>query len=245
MVWRIERFDEIDSTNTYLSQRVQESSPEGVVVVANFQSAGRGRRDRQWVAPAGSSLLCSILLRPPLSIDQLMLAVATVALSTRGALVRLCGLRPALKWPNDLVVGENKLAGLLAEVVVDRGPLAVIVGLGVNLTSKGPEGVASTSVRDEAGVTIAPEALLDLVLEEIEARRPLLDTEEGQRALRREYEGALSTLGQCVRVELADRAVIGEAIGLDDAGRLIVSVEGVEQVIGVGDVVHLRHEGAS
>lgn len=241
MVWRIERFDEVDSTNTYLSQLVERDTPEGLVAVARFQRAGRGRRDRQWVAPPDSSLLCSILLRPPLESDQLVLAVAAVALSARGALVRLCGLLAGLKWPNDLVVGESKLAGLLAEVVVGRGSPAIVVGIGVNLTARGPEGLATACVRDETGVTLAPEAVLDMLLEELDARRALLDSDEGRRALRREYESALVTIGQEVRVELTgEDAVTGVATGLDDLGRLRVLQGGIERVFDVGDVVHLR-----
>ena len=100
---------------------------------------------------------------------------------------RLSGLRAGLKWPNDLVVGENKLAGLLAEVVTAGDELGVVVGIGVNLTYDGPPGVAATSVRAETGLTIAPRALLDILLEEIDSRRALLETESGRVALRQEY----------------------------------------------------------
>jgi BirA family biotin operon repressor/biotin-[acetyl-CoA-carboxylase] ligase len=220
---------------------------EGLVVIADYQSSGRGRLDRQWTSPPRASLLCSILLRPQLEADGLQLVVAAVALAARAALVRLSGVRPQLKWPNDLVVGENKLAGLLAEVVGTGSDLAVVVGLGVNLTFPGPEGVMSTSVLLESGLTIAPRALLDLVLEELETRRSQLDSDDGRRALRAEYERALATIGQTVRVEQLGGTVVGRAQGVDTAGQLLVEVEGVVQTIGVGDVVHLRHvqvEGA-
>jgi BirA family biotin operon repressor/biotin-[acetyl-CoA-carboxylase] ligase len=220
---------------------------EGLVVIADYQSSGRGRLDRQWTSPPRASLLCSILLRPQLEADGLQLVVAAVALAARAALVRLSGVRPQLKWPNDLVVGENKLAGLLAEVVGTGSDLAVVVGLGVNLTFPGPEGVMSTSVLLESGLTIAPRALLDLVLEELETRRSQLDSDDGRGALRAEYERALATIGQTVRVEQLGGTVVGRAQGVDTAGQLLVEVEGVVQTIGVGDVVHLRHvqvEGA-
>ncbi len=127
-----------------------------------------------------------------------------VALSARSAIERLSGLRVGLKWPNDLVVGENKLAGLLAEVVSDGDDLGVVVGIGVNLTYDGPPGVPATSVRAETGLTIAPRALLDILLEEIDARRELLETESGRAVIREEYVGALATIGQWVRVEQSD-----------------------------------------
>jgi BirA family transcriptional regulator, biotin operon repressor / biotin---[acetyl-CoA-carboxylase] ligase len=97
IVWRIERFDVIDSTNTWVAARAVEGAPEGLVATADFQSAGRGRMDRRWESPPGASLLCSILLRPDVGPDQLQLVVAGVALAARAALVRMCGVRPALK----------------------------------------------------------------------------------------------------------------------------------------------------
>jgi BirA family biotin operon repressor/biotin-[acetyl-CoA-carboxylase] ligase len=237
-VWRVEHFDEIDSTNTYVKDRAGE--PEGLVAVADFQTAGRGRMDRRWVSPPRSSLLCSILLKPGLEPDQLQLVVALVALSARSALERLSGLRAALKWPNDLVVGGDKLAGLLAEIVSEGSELSVVVGIGVNLTYDGPEDVAGTSVLAQTGLTIAPRALLDILLEEIEFRRALLGGVSGRVALREEYLGALATVGQLVRVEQSEGTLQGLAVGIDDVGRLLVDVEGVVRTFSVGDVVHVR-----
>ena len=244
IVWRIEHFDVIDSTNTWLADRALEGATEGLVAVADFQSAGRGRLGRHWESPPGASLLCSILLRPDLAPDQLQLVVACVALSARAALVRLSGVRPALKWPNDLIVGNAKIAGLLAEIVAVDERLSVVVGIGVNLTHDGPADVASTSVRAESGVTITPPALLDILLDELEARRILLDSVDGQATLRDEYRRALVTLGQLVRVERTNDVIVGFANSVDDFGQLVVVVDDEEIAVAVGDVVHLRvHEG--
>jgi BirA family biotin operon repressor/biotin-[acetyl-CoA-carboxylase] ligase len=246
IVWRIEHFDVIDSTNTWLGERAREGAPEGLVAVADFQSAGRGRLDRRWESPAGASLLCSVLLRADVAPDQLQLVVACVALAARAALVRLSGVRPTLKWPNDLIVGDAKIAGLLAEIVAVDERLAVVVGIGVNLTDEGPADVVSTSVRAASGVTITAPALLDIVLDELETRRSLLDSADGQATLRDEYQRALSTLGQLVRVERRNDAVVGRALAVDEFGQLIVDVDGEEVVITVGDVVHVRaHEDRS
>ena len=244
IIWRIEHFDEIDSTNTWLAQRALEGAPEGLVAVADFQSAGRGRLDRRWESPPGASLLCSILLRPNVAPDQLQLVVACVALAARAALVRLSGVRPALKWPNDLIVGDAKIAGLLAEIVAVDERLAVVVGIGVNLTHEGPANVVSTSVRAESGVTITPPALLDILLDELEARRASLDSSDGQATLRDEYQRALVTLGRLVRVERTNDVLVGLATSVDEFGQLIVVVNGEEVAVTVGDVVHVRvHEG--
>jgi BirA family transcriptional regulator, biotin operon repressor / biotin---[acetyl-CoA-carboxylase] ligase len=240
IVWRVEHFDEIDSTNTYLKELLNDELDEGLVVMADFQSAGRGRLARDWSSPPRASLLCSLLLRPALEPSQLQLVVAAVALSTRVALERLSGLRAQLKWPNDLVVGDRKLAGLLAELVETTNGFAVVVGLGVNLTFDGPENVNATSVRRETGLTIAPRALMDILLESLESRRDQLESAEGRAALRREYERALVTLGTFVRVEQQQESFEGRAVGVDDEGRLLVDIDGDVRAFGVGDVVHLR-----
>jgi BirA family biotin operon repressor/biotin-[acetyl-CoA-carboxylase] ligase len=245
IVWRIEHFDVIDSTNTWLAARAVEGAPEGLVALADFQSAGRGRLDRRWESPPGASLLCSILLRPDVGPDQLQLVVACVALAARAALVRLSGVRPVLKWPNDLIVADAKIAGLLAEIVSVDERLAVVVGIGVNLTHEGPPEVRSTSVRAESGVTISPPALLDILLDELETRRVLLDSVDGQTSLRDEYQRALVTLGQTVRVERSHDVIVGLAESVDAFGQLLVMVDGEEVAISVGDVVHVRpHEDA-
>lgn len=240
IVWRVEHFDEIDSTNTYVKSMVERDAREGLVALADFQRTGRGRLDRQWSSPPRASLLCSILLCPDLAADQLQLVVAVVALATRSALERLSGLRVGLKWPNDLVVGESKLAGLLAEVVATPRGFAVVVGLGLNLTYDGPSDVKATSVRAATGITIEPMGLLDIVLEEVESRRALLDSDAGRAALRHDYQGALVTTGQRVRVELDNGVLEGTATGVDDAGQLLVDVDGVLKTFGAGDVVHVR-----
>jgi BirA family transcriptional regulator, biotin operon repressor / biotin---[acetyl-CoA-carboxylase] ligase len=244
MVWRVEHFEEIDSTNSYLKQRAIDGCPEGLVALADFQTAGRGRLDRTWVSPSRSSLLCSIVLRPPLDADDLQLVVAAVALATRQALERLSGLRAELKWPNDLIVGPRKLGGLLAEVVVTADGFDVVVGLGLNLTFDGPEQVEGTSVRAETGVTLEPRGVLDLVLEELEVRRAQLESEPGRATLRADYQRALATIGKDVRIEQHDGTVEGRAHGVDHAGHLLVDVDGQIRAFGVGDVVHLRAKNA-
>src|SRR5487761_2022386 len=238
MEWRIEHFDEIDSTNTWVGAQALEGAAEGLVALAAFQSRGRGRRDRRWEAPAGSALLCSVLLRPAVDLDDVQLGVAVMALALRAALDRAAGLHADLKWPNDLLVGKATVAGLLSEVVATDEGVALVVGLGVNLTSHPL--TSSTSVRDASGVTLSARELLDTVLEEAGRRRALLDSAAGRDTLRAEYEGALATLGQRVRVSVVGADHIGHARRVDSAGRLVVEVDGVERTFSAGDVVHLR-----
>ena len=120
--WDVHRFDEIDSTNAYLHRQARLGAPEGTVAVAEHQSAGRGRLDRRWESPPGASLLASALFRPDLDPSELHLCTAAMALAAAEACRQVAGVGPVLKWPNDLLVGEEKLAGVLAEADLRREP---------------------------------------------------------------------------------------------------------------------------
>ena len=240
ITWRVEHFEEINSTNTYVAVKAKEGTSEGFVARADYQSAGRGRLDRTWQAPPRSALMCSILLSPPTSSDEIQLVVAAVALSARSALGTLCNVYPQLKWPNDLIVDDKKIAGLLAEVVTHENSLSVVAGIGINLTDS-PEGLPATNALKVSGVIVTPEALLEKLLEELNIRRGLLDTDEGRAMLRSEYESVLETIGRSVVVEQSDVTFPALATGIDKIGRLILNAAGEEKIISVGDVIHVRH----
>ncbi len=240
ITWRVEHFEEINSTNTYVAVKAKEGTSEGFVARADYQSAGRGRLDRTWQAPPRSALMCSILLSPPTSSDEMQLVVAAVALSARSALGTLCNVYPQLKWPNDLIVDDKKIAGLLAEVVTHENSLSVVAGIGINLTDS-PEGLPATNALKVSGVIVTPEALLEKLLEELNIRRGLLDTDEGRAMLRSEYESVLETIGRSVVVEQSDVTFPALATGIDEIGRLILDAAGEEKIISVGDVIHVRH----
>src|SRR5580692_10569135 len=144
----VRRFAEIDSTNRYLLDAARAGAPEGAVAVADYQRAGRGRLGRRWEAPPGSNLLVSVLLRPRLAVEELHLCTVAVALAASAACEQGAGVVPDLKWPNDLMVGDRKLGGILAEALpagtsaadaddgTGRGSTnapAVVVGLGLNV----------------------------------------------------------------------------------------------------------------
>ncbi len=131
-----------DSTNRYLLDEARAGAAGGLVVVADHQTAGRGRLGRRWEAPAGANLLVSVLLRPSLPIEELHLCTVAMALATRAACsaVTAGAVVPVLKWPNDVMVGERKLAGILAETIPgDGGSRAVVVGMGLNVAWPPPE----------------------------------------------------------------------------------------------------------
>ncbi|MEI6709696.1 MAG: biotin--[acetyl-CoA-carboxylase] ligase [Actinomycetota bacterium] len=237
--WRIEHFDELPSTNTELVTRWREGEVAGAVLVTDFQLAGKGRRDREWMAPPKSSLLCSVLIEVHSS-EAASFVPFSAALATKNALESLMNISVGMKWPNDLLVGEKKLAGILSEYLITGDRQAVVVGIGVNLTYAGPEQVRATSVSDEVGSAPAPQVLLEALLEELSHRLELLESEAGRKELRAEYEASLSTLGQVVNVTMGDRVVSGFAQGIDKTGQLIVATTEGEVHCNVGDVIHVR-----
>lgn len=238
--WTIRRFAELDSTNRQLLDEARTGAPEGMVAVADHQTAGRGRLDRTWEAPPSSSLLVSVLLRPALDPNGAHRVVMAAALALADAVGAVAGFMPDLKWPNDLVVGERKLAGLLAERepgTADVRP-AVIVGAGVNVnwTEFPPELAATaTACNLEAGRAVDRDALLDEYLERLGRRLDALD------AVPSDYRARLATIGRRVRVEQANDTIIGVAVDVRDAGELVLRDDsGAEHVITTADVVHLR-----
>ncbi len=238
--WDVHRFDEIDSTNRYLCREARHGAREGTVAVAEHQSAGRGRFDRRWESPPGASLLASVLFRPEFDSTELHLCTAAMALAAAEACRREAGVGPVLKWPNDLLVGEAKLAGVLAETEPDgRGGCAVVVGIGLNVDWPGPPG-AGTCLRDQGAAPVDRELVLAALLHALSSRRALLDSATGRREVAAEFRSRCSTLGRRVRVELAAEAVVGVALEVDDAGHLVVGTPSGPRTVSAGDVVHLR-----
>jgi BirA family transcriptional regulator, biotin operon repressor / biotin---[acetyl-CoA-carboxylase] ligase len=235
--WRIHHFEELDSTNRYLLDQARSGAPDGLVAVADVQTAGRGRLDRRWEAPPGSSMLVSVLLRSPFDDGAAHAgrAVMAAGVALTRAVEQVADVRAGLKWPNDLVVGDRKLAGLLAE----RDGDAVVVGTGcnVNWESFPPELAASaTACNVEAGRRVDRDALLTAFLSEF------ADALADHAAVLDTYRDRLATLGRRVRVEQPGGGSLeGEATAVTDEGALVVRDDtGTDHTITAADVVHLR-----
>jgi BirA family biotin operon repressor/biotin-[acetyl-CoA-carboxylase] ligase len=234
--YEIHRFATIDSTNTWVMEQARNGAAEGLVAVAEEQTAGRGRLGRTWVSPKGGSLLMSLLLRPVgLPMDRLHLATAAVAMAGADAVSLIAEVRPTLKWPNDLLIGNRKLAGVLTEVEGD----AVVVGIGINCTwpEELPPEVADVAIaaNHAAGRPIHTEDVLDVLLERLATR-----LDEGWEAIAREYNARCETVGQDVRVEMADASFTGMATGVDEDGALVVITDDGPRRVVAGDVIHVR-----
>ena len=231
------------STNDDLAGEARRGDGSPAVLVADHQTAGRGRLDRRWVDSGGpggdpeAALLVSLRLPgPPDTASDRVAAVSAAALAaTEGVL----GGSPAsvrTKWPNDLVIESagvhGKLAGVLSEIVVGGSP-AVVVGLGLNL--RPVPGAPSSASLAEAGAAVARDDLLFRLLQFLTG---FLADPSGARSVLR---ASSATVGRIVRVALADGgSVTGTARDIDGQGRLVLAAEGVEHSIDAGDVVHLR-----
>src|SRR3974390_2748674 len=183
--WDVRWFDEIDSTNTYLRDQARSGAAEGLVAVADFQTAGRGRFDRRWESPRGANLLASVLLRPACDADDLPLCTGAVAMAAADACHAASGAEIALKWPNDLVAGDRKLAGVLGEAeFTDRRLDAVVGGGGGNVAWPGPEDTRGVCL-DQLAAAAAPvdrRSLLESLLASPTTRRAVPDNAAGRPA---------------------------------------------------------------
>jgi BirA family biotin operon repressor/biotin-[acetyl-CoA-carboxylase] ligase len=223
--------DETGSTNSDVARLAGAGAPEGLVLSADHQTAGRGRLDRSWEARPGDGLLVSILLRPSgLPLERRGLIASAVALAARTACAQVAGVTPDIKWPNDLLAPSGeKLAGILA--VEASG--AVVVGMGLNVHGAPP---GAAFLDDLAGRRSDRAGLLERLLRGLD---PLLDDWDTVAA---RYREECATVGRQVSVELVDgSSLTGTAEGVDDLGLLVVrQADGSSRHLAVGDVTHLR-----
>jgi BirA family transcriptional regulator, biotin operon repressor / biotin---[acetyl-CoA-carboxylase] ligase len=238
------------STNADLLAAAGQGAADRTVLIADTQTAGRGRRDRSWASPPGTGLYLSVLLRPAgVPVDRL----GTLGMVAGLALLRVAtdaGVAATLKWPNDLLVGDAKCAGVLSEAVPDGAASAAVVGVGLNVgplghVPAGPGGLAATSLAEHGATTGRGRLALGLL-------RAFAELEQAWRAaggdVRRGvlagYREACGTIGRRVRAELpGGESRTGVAIDVDPGGRLLIRLDdGTVSPVSAGDVVHLRTE---
>ena len=209
--------------------------PEGVVAVADEQTAGRGRHGRTWSAAPGSALLVSVLLRPRLPPERLHLVTLAAAVAATDAVRAVGGVRAQVKWPNDVVVDDRKLAGILAEA---DGAGAVVVGMGVNVRPDAFPAELSDVATALDLHSSEPVDRADLLVAWLHALDAQLDSIDGVVAA---AAARSATLGRPVRVELANEQLTGRASRLTDDGYLVVhDDDGTDQIVTAGDVIHVR-----
>ncbi len=223
-------YPEITSTNERLMEMASEGAAEGALVLSDYQSQGKGRLSRSWIAPKGSSLLFSLLFRPEWSMDQANWLVMMAGLAVKESIQFVLGLDVQLKWPNDVLVTINnkshKVAGLLLELMSAEDEIsAAVLGIGINVNNEfvglSEATLPAASLRDALGHPVHRLPILINFLEVMEQRYDAANRGESPQA---DWENALITIGAEVVVSNAgsDMTISGQAIGTDHFGRLLV-----------------------
>ena len=241
---RILSFDILDSTNTYAKQAALEGGENGLVILAGQQTGGRGRSGRSFQSPPGKGLYLTVLLKPAAAPAAVLPVTALAAVATCRSIERVCGLRPGIKWTNDLVLGSRKLTGILTEMGVEgeTGALQyVVVGIGTNLNQtqadfSGAVADVATSLRIVLGHTVSRAELAVALIEELDRLYAALLAQDFA-PWREEYRRDCVTLGHPVRILGSGLERTAYAEDIDDTFGLIVRYEnGRRETIRSGEV---------
>lgn len=243
----LELLDVTGSTNAVAADRARAGAGDGLLVVTEHQDAGRGRLDRTWQTPPRAGLTFSLLLRPEVAPAAWPWLPLLTGLAVRDALVSL-GWQARVKWPNDVLLGEQKVAGILVERVETPDGPAAILGVGLNVTTTADELPVPTAT---SLLMARPDAPIDraevLVRVVTGLRTAYLAWQDGAEAatagLAADYAEACATVGEQVRVSLpGGGALAGRAVDVDRNGMLVVETASGTERVGAGDVVHVRAE---
>ena len=241
------RFESLPSTNTELSRLASEGAEEGVSVVADEQTAGRGRLQRAWSSPKGAGLYFSILLRPKIATNYWPLITMMAAVAVYDALGDACRLQADIKWPNDLLSGERKICGILAESIETPSGRAVIVGIGINLTQDAyPAELAgaASSISEAVGRTADREVLITALLRWLTHWYSLLNESAGPESIVNAWTNRSSyAFGRVVQISNGDEVWQGTTSGIERDGALrLRTPSGETKVVRAGDVYSVRPE---
>jgi BirA family biotin operon repressor/biotin-[acetyl-CoA-carboxylase] ligase len=242
---QILRFDSLPSTNLEAAKRAAEGAAEGLCVVAAEQTAGRGRLQRQWVSPRGAGLYFSIVLRPQFPQSAWPLLSLMAAVAVHDALIDSCKLKTDIKWPNDILVNEKKLCGILAETVETPKGRAVVVGIGVNLTKDSfPTEFQEVATSVEIAVGHKPdlEKLLAALISSLASYYQQMQQPGGGEEIVREWCLHSSySHGKRVRVNDGEKHFVGMTRGVGSDGALSVETDDGEiRVLRAGEVQSVR-----
>jgi BirA family transcriptional regulator, biotin operon repressor / biotin---[acetyl-CoA-carboxylase] ligase len=246
--WRTTVLASTGSTNADAAQAAREGAAEGLAILADEQTAGRGRLGRSWQTPANRAVMCSVLLRPAVPAAHWGWLTLLAGVALVDAVRAVTGVESQLKWPNDLLIGDRKVAGVLAEVPASG---AVVLGIGLNVAQEQaelpvtPSGLPATSLRLAGASVLDRELLAAELLALLQQRYESWHAAGGDpdlSALRADYLDRCATIGRQVRVLLpGEQRLDGVASTVDRDGRLLVTdVGGHATAIAAGDVVHLR-----
>lgn len=239
-------YQQLESTNLTAMELALGDAPEGTAVLAEEQLHGRGRGNRSWHSPAGVGIYCSIILRPRLLPAKAQLITLMTAVAIVKAIAQETGLSPRIKWPNDILLNDRKVAGILLESKVSSQQIEhAVIGFGINVNHtsadlpRAPTFEAS-SLRMELGKPVERGALITAIFAEVERSYEMLQQEDLTMILE-EWRHFSATLGQPIRVWQQGKMTEGIAVDINEEGGLVVKVKDESMmVIHAGDVEHLR-----
>lgn len=236
-------YDTIDSTNTQAKRLAKDGAPHGTVLIADSQSAGRGRMGRQFDSQKSAGIYLSVILRPQCTPDRLMHLTCAAGVAMCDAVQTVTGIRPGIKWINDLVHGTRKLGGILTELSIDTATGLTeyaVIGIGINcnraIADFPPELQSiATSLSAVTGATVDRAALAGAMIDALFRMDQVLLT--GKDTLLERYRSDCITLGKAVAVHRPDGILHGIATALDDDGGLLVQLDdGSAVTVSAGEV---------
>lgn len=233
-------FDSIDSTNTKAKELAEEGHPSGTLVVADRQTAGKGRRGRSWESPSGIGIFMTLMLKPEINPNHASMLTLVAAMATTRAIRRVTGVPAMIKWPNDIVMNGKKVCGILTEMSAQFDYINhIVIGIGINVHNEDfPEEIAQTasSIYLESGQHIHRASLIEAFLEEFEdVYAEYLKTEDME-GLQKEYDSMLVNRGRQVRVLDPKEPFEGKAMGITKKGELIVDTWESRKLVSSGEV---------
>lgn len=237
----IHYYAETDSTNLQAKLAADKGAGEGTLFVADKQTAGRGRRGRNWESPAGTNIYFTLLLRPEFAPDMASQVTLVMGMAVAEAIREYCGLDARIKWPNDVVIGGKKVCGILTELGLQGSSIDhLIVGVGINVgRQEFPPEIAATatSLAEEKNCKIDRTELLTCVMDQFEVLYEEFVQKEGLHSLRKQYDMLLINRDREVRVLDPKGEYTGVARGITDAGELIVELsDGTVNYVYAGEV---------
>ena len=233
-------FDILDSTQEYGKKLAKDSAVHGTLIVADSQTAGKGRRGRVWQSPKGTNIAMSLCLEPKLQAENAAGLTLVMALAVARGIGEITGEKAGIKWPNDIVLNSKKICGILTEMIFTDCGYVVIIGAGINVnTEQFPEEIKeiASSLKIETGKEISREALIASVMKYFEIYYEKYVQTEDLSSIREEYESMLVNRGKEVLVLDPKEPYKGVAKGINAQGNLLIACEdGTEKCVSSGEV---------
>ena len=234
-------FEETGSTNVEAKRLADQGSVHGTLVVADSQSGGKGRRGRSWHSPKGSAIAMSLILKPELESEKASMLTLIQAMAVTKALEDICGISPQIKWPNDILVNEKKVCGILTEMNLDKTKISsIIIGCGINVNQDDfPEEIAeiATSLKIETGQILSRPKLIAHICEVFEEFFEEFVIAKDLSGIVDAYNERLISRGRTVKVLDPKEEFTGEALGINALGELLVKrTDGVTVNVYAGEV---------